>query len=76
MDCELVARAHQTAVWERTRPVLRLRSTLLQYFGSGQLQNRRCVATRAACASAGSGSSGSGVDAGSGFALEDVEEEL
>ena len=29
---KLVARAHQTAVWERTRQVLRLRSTLLQYF--------------------------------------------
>ena len=29
---KLVARAHQTAIWERTRHVLRLRSTLLQYF--------------------------------------------
>ena len=29
---KLVARAHQTAVWERTRQVLRLRSTLLEYF--------------------------------------------
>ncbi len=29
---KLVARAHQTAVWERTRHVLRLRSTLLEYF--------------------------------------------
>src|SRR6478752_6860825 len=29
---KLVARAHQTAIWERTRQVLRLRSTLLQYF--------------------------------------------
>jgi Transposase/Transposase IS116/IS110/IS902 family len=29
---KLLARAHQTAVWERTRQVLRLRSTLLQYF--------------------------------------------
>ncbi len=29
---KLVARAHQTAIWERTRQVLRLRSALLQYF--------------------------------------------
>jgi len=29
---KLVARAHQTAVWERTRQVLRMRSTLLEYF--------------------------------------------
>jgi len=29
---KLLARAHQTAVWERTRQVLRMRSTLLQYF--------------------------------------------
>lgn len=29
---KLLARAHQTAVWERTRQVLRLRSTLLEYF--------------------------------------------
>ena len=29
---KLVARAHQTAIWERTRHVLRLRSTLLEYF--------------------------------------------
>ena len=29
---KLIARAHQTAVWERTRHVLRLRSTLLEYF--------------------------------------------
>jgi len=29
---KLLARAHQTAVWERTRQVLRLRSALLQYF--------------------------------------------
>jgi transposase len=29
---KLLSRAHQTAVWERTRQVLRLRSTLLQYF--------------------------------------------
>ena len=29
---KLVARAHQTAAWERTRQVLRLRSTLLEYF--------------------------------------------
>ena len=29
---KLLARAHQTAIWERTRQVLRLRSTLLQYF--------------------------------------------
>jgi len=29
---KLLARAHQTAVWERTRHVLRLRSTLLEYF--------------------------------------------
>lgn len=29
---QLLARAHQTAVWERTRQVLRLRSTLCQYF--------------------------------------------
>jgi transposase len=29
---KLLARAHQTAVWERTRHVLRLRSTLLDYF--------------------------------------------
>lgn len=29
---KLVARSHQTAIWERTRQVLRLRSTLLQYF--------------------------------------------
>jgi hypothetical protein len=29
---KLVARAHQTAIWERTRHVLRLRSALLEYF--------------------------------------------
>ncbi len=29
---KLLARAHQTAVWERTRQVLRMRSTLLEYF--------------------------------------------
>jgi transposase len=29
---KLVARAHQTAIWERTRQVLRMRSTLLEYF--------------------------------------------
>lgn len=29
---KLLARAHQTAVWERTRHVLRLRSTLREYF--------------------------------------------
>ena len=29
---KLLARAHQTAIWERTRQVLRLRSTLLEYF--------------------------------------------
>jgi hypothetical protein len=29
---KLVARAHQTAVWERTRQMLRLRSALLEYF--------------------------------------------
>jgi transposase len=29
---KLLARAHQTAVWERTRHVLRLRSALLEYF--------------------------------------------
>ena len=29
---KLVARAHQTAVWERTRQVLRMRSALLEYF--------------------------------------------
>ena len=29
---KLLARAHQTAVWERTRHVLRLRSTLLEFF--------------------------------------------
>ena len=29
---KLLARAHQSAVWERTRQVLRLRSTLLEYF--------------------------------------------
>ena len=29
---QLLARAHQTAVWERTRQVLRLRSMLCQYF--------------------------------------------
>lgn len=29
---KLVVRAHQTAIWERTRHVLRLRSNLLQYF--------------------------------------------
>lgn len=29
---KLLARAHQTAIWERTRHVLRLRSTLLEYF--------------------------------------------
>jgi hypothetical protein len=29
---KLVARAHQTAIWERTRHVLRLRSTLREYF--------------------------------------------
>jgi len=31
---KLLARAHQTAVWERTRHVLRLRSTLREYFPS------------------------------------------
>ncbi len=31
---KLLARAHQTAIWERTRQVLRLRSTLLQFFPS------------------------------------------
>lgn len=29
---KLLARAHQTSVWERTRQVLRMRSTLLEYF--------------------------------------------
>ena len=29
---KLLARAHQTAVWERTRHMLRLRSALLEYF--------------------------------------------
>jgi transposase len=29
---KLLARAHQTAVWERTRQVLRMRSALLEYF--------------------------------------------
>ena len=29
---KLLARAHQTAVWERTPQVLRMRSTLLEYF--------------------------------------------
>ena len=29
---KLLARAHQTAVWERTRQALRLRSTLREYF--------------------------------------------
>ena len=29
---KLVARAHQTAIWERTRQVLRMRSTLREYF--------------------------------------------
>ena len=29
---KLVARAHQTAIWERTRQTLRLRSALLDYF--------------------------------------------
>lgn len=29
---KLLARAHQTAIWERTRQVLRLRSALLEYF--------------------------------------------
>jgi transposase len=29
---KLVARAHQTAIWERTRQVLRLRSALREYF--------------------------------------------
>ena len=29
---KLVARAHQSAIWERTRHVLRMRSTLLEYF--------------------------------------------
>jgi transposase len=29
---KLVARAHQTAIWERTRHVLRLRSTLREFF--------------------------------------------
>jgi transposase len=29
---KLIARAHQTAVWERTRQVLRMRSALLEYF--------------------------------------------
>jgi len=44
---KLVARAHQTAVWERTRPVLRLRSTLLQYF------RERSIAERQVCRDAG-----------------------
>jgi hypothetical protein len=29
---KLVARSHQTMIWERTRHVLRLRSTLREYF--------------------------------------------
>jgi hypothetical protein len=29
---QLLARAHQTAIWERTRQVLRLRSALLEFF--------------------------------------------
>ncbi len=29
---KLLARAHQTAIWERTRHVLRLRSALLEFF--------------------------------------------
>jgi hypothetical protein len=29
---KLLARAHQTAIWDRTRQVLRLRSSMLQYF--------------------------------------------
>lgn len=29
---KLLARAHQTAIWERTRQMLRLRSTLRGYF--------------------------------------------
>jgi transposase len=29
---KLLARAHQTAIWERTRQVLRMRSALLEYF--------------------------------------------
>ena len=29
---KLLARAHQTAIWERTRQILRLRSTLREYF--------------------------------------------
>jgi Transposase/Transposase IS116/IS110/IS902 family len=29
---KLLARAHQTAIWDRTRQILRLRATLLQYF--------------------------------------------
>ncbi len=29
---KLLARAHQSAVWERTRQMLRMRSTLLEYF--------------------------------------------
>ena len=29
---KLLARAHQNAIWERTRHVLRMRSTLLEYF--------------------------------------------
>ena len=29
---KLLARAHQTAIWERTRHVLRMRSALLEYF--------------------------------------------
>jgi transposase len=31
---KLLARAHQTAIWERTRQILRLRSTLREYFPS------------------------------------------
>ena len=29
---KLLARAHQTAIWDRTRQTLRLRSALLHYF--------------------------------------------
>jgi hypothetical protein len=33
---EVIARAHQTLVWERTRHTLRLRSALLEFFPAAQ----------------------------------------
>jgi transposase len=37
---KLLARAHQTAAWERTRQVLRLRSTLREYSRPVRAQRR------------------------------------